>query len=125
MADLLLLGAVLTAMAGIAWLTHTGPRLREHLVTARAERAVRRRHLRVGRSVSTGILGIGAERARHNDFDHECRFWFADRRPEANDTANRDFGGASAGLAERRCLICRPYPDVDADALLDPSLETS
>lgn len=63
-------------------------------------------------------------RALHNDFDDACDYWFGDRRPEANDTTNRDFGGASTPTTDLRCLMCRPYTDTEDQHLTAPDLPT-
>ena len=60
-------------------------------------------------------------RARHNHFDAACTYWYGDLRPDRRaDPAgrNRDFGGASTPIRERRCPLCRPFTDSEADDLL-------
>lgn len=54
----------------------------------------------------------------HNDHDAACINWWGDRRPDPDDRVNRDFGGDSTPIWERRCLVCRPYSEAEADALL-------
>lgn len=58
-------------------------------------------------------------RARHNDHDFACRFWFGDRNPNENDRTNHDFGGDPTRLDQRRCLVCRPFDDQESGTLLD------
>ncbi|GAB2734215.1 hypothetical protein [Nocardioides pakistanensis] len=60
-----------------------------------------------------------AERARHNDHDFACRYWWGDRRPDTEDRTNHDFGGDATRLDLRRCLVCRPHSRTEADALIE------
>lgn len=87
-------------------------------------------------------------RVRHNDFDHACRYWWADRSPrppavglratrglgrlvrmwrpvgpggeQASDAhaRNVDFGGATTSLSAHRCVVCRPFTETEASELL-------
>lgn len=75
----------------------------------RERKAVERRQSRVRARIERGSTSASVERALHNDFDDTCHYWWADRRPASNDTDNRNFGGASAPLDARRCVVCRPY----------------
>lgn len=68
------------------------------------------------RVVSTR-LARRAARARHNDYDYACRYWWGDRNPKPDDTTNRDFGDAATAIYARRCVVCRPY-NADEDTHL-------
>lgn len=91
------------------------------------------------------------DRARHNDFDAACRFWWGDRTPRppaigfrarpllgavlrklrpvgpGNEHAsdaharNVDFGGSPTRLRERRCVVCRPFTEDEALELITPA----
>lgn len=87
------------------------------------ERAEARRQRRVRRLVETGHLTRATERARHNHLDHACGYWYADLRPTRDDERNREFGGASTPLNERRCVVCRPCCD-DAERTLSDHVDT-
>lgn len=50
---------------------------------------------------------------RHNSLDFGCVRWVGDMRPLPDDPDNRWFGGDSRELDARRCLVCRPYPDLE------------
>lgn len=124
MIDLLLDAAIITSVTSLValpfWVLHRGSDWRVQSVTRRAEKTVTRRRDQTRALIQYGRLRRRTERALHNDFDAECAYWFGDRRPEANDAANRDFGGGSTRLPERRCVVCRPYAEAESDDLLAP-----
>lgn len=96
-----------------------GPVWRERLWTRAAERRVSRVQARRRARIERGSTSKRTTRALHNDFDYECVYWWGDRRPEANDTTNRDFGGQSTSTFERRCVVCRPYAADEDQALVN------
>jgi hypothetical protein len=78
-----------------------------------------RRGLRSISSRMSRWLSRRVERARHNDFDDACDYWFGDRSPEVQDRRNREFIGDATTISVRRCLRCRPH-DVESETdLLD------
>lgn len=111
--------------AGIVWFAIRGPIWRERLWTRTAERGVTRIQARRRAHIERGTTTARTTRAMHNDFDPACDHWWGDRHPEANDTTNRDFGGASTATTERRCVVCRPYTDDEDRALTDDDLTAS
>lgn len=88
----------------------------ERRLARQATRRERRRTSLVRAWVERGWFTSRTERAAHNDYDDACRYWWGDRCPAANDERNREFGGATSALSDRRCVVCRPYDDEDADA---------
>lgn len=118
-------GCSLTLVAGIMWVTVRGPQMRERLWTRTAERGVTRIQSRRRAHIERGTTTARTTRALHNDFDPACDHWWGDRRPEANDTTNRDFGGAFTPMTEHRCVVCRPYTDDEDRALTDADLTAS
>jgi hypothetical protein len=118
--DAIALACSLTLVAGVLAVTWRGPVWRERLWTRAAERRVAQVQARRRARIERGSTSKRTTRALHNDFDFECVYWWGDRRPEANDTTNRDFGGGSTSTTERRCVVCRPYAEDEDRALIGP-----
>lgn len=78
------------------------------------ERVETRRMRRVRRLIDTGRVSAATEPAKHNTLDFACDHWCGDVRPVRNDERNREFGGSSTRVDERRCVVCRPYTDDDS-----------
>lgn len=59
-----------------------------------------------------------ALRHRHNDYDYDCIYWWGDRNPEPDDKINRNLDDTPAPMHARRCLVCRPYAENEAQDML-------
>lgn len=71
--------------------------------------------------VSFGRVRARTQRALHNDHDYDCVHWWGDRRLEKDDDENRALDGQEVWISDRRCLVCRPLTDDEAQTLLDPT----
>lgn len=118
LADALALAFALTVVGFSVLFSVRGPVWRERLWARAAERRVARVQARRRARIERGSTSKRTARAMHNDFDYECVYWWGDRRPEANDTTNRDFGGGSTSTFDRRCIVCRPYAEDEDQALV-------
>lgn len=78
----------------------------------------RRRRRYIRDLISRGRVRRRTERALHNDHDHACDHWRADRWPDVDDADNRNLDGAALRLDDWRCLVCRPYAEEEETALL-------
>ena len=119
-ADLIALAFALAVVGFSVLFSVRGPVWRERLWTRAAEHQVTRIQARRRARIERGSTSKRTTRALHNDFDYECVYGWGDRRPEANDTTNRDFGGESTSIFERRCIVCCPYADDEDQALIGP-----